>query len=151
MKHIFLIIFLLSCLFETTSQSLDQVKEEASKRNIISKQDVLNELKKRGLTENEVRRQASLFGISYDDYVNQIIGNEQQTNQFNRGFDTTTSFLRYPMIYDSLSQEEEDEEKEFNFYSEDSILFFGYDVFVNNEFANKEYLIGNISFIYISN
>ena len=147
MKHIFLIIFLLSSLFEATSQSLDQVKEEASKMNIRSKQDILNELKKRGLTENEVRRQASLFGISYDDYVNQIIGNEQQTNQFNRGFDTTTSFLRYPMIYDSLSQEEEEEE--FNFYSEDSILFFGYDVFVNNEFANKEYLIGNIDEGYI--
>ena len=111
MKHIFLIIFLLSSLFEATSQSLDQVKEEASKMNIRSKQDILNELKKRGLTENEARRQASLFGISYDDYINQIIGNEQQTNQFNRGFDTTTSFLRYPMIYDSLSQEEEEEKR----------------------------------------
>ena len=66
--------------------------------NIRSKQDVLNELKKRGLTENEVRRQASLFGISYDDYINQIIGNDTQNNQFNRGFDTTTSFLRYPIF-----------------------------------------------------
>ena len=149
LKHTFLIIFLLSFLFEATSQSLDQVKEEVSKMNIRSKQDILNELKKRGLTENEARRQASLFGISYDDYINQIIGSGQQNNQFNRGFDTTTSFLKYPIIYDSLYQEEEEEEEEFNFYSEDSILFFGYDVFVNNEFANKEYLIGNIDEGYI--
>ena len=49
------------------------------------------------------------------------------------------------MYQDSL----EDLQEDINFYSEDSILYFGYDVFVNNKFANKEYLIGNIDEGYI--
>ena len=41
------------------------------------------------------------------------------------------------------------DQEEINFYSEDSVLYFGYDVFVNNKFSNKEYLIGNIDEGYI--
>ena len=90
---------------ETFSQSIDQFKKEASKKGINSNQDVLKELKKRGITENEARRQASLFGISYDEYVMQFINSPDDKTSFGIGFDTSTSFLRYPMTYDSLFKE----------------------------------------------
>ena len=85
MKHIFLIIFLLSSFFEATSQSLDQVKEEASKMNIRSKQDVLNELKKRGLTENEARRREMATPIVMPPSAPNIVDNKNITvqEQFN--------------------------------------------------------------------
>ena len=143
MKYIYYLPFLLFLSADIFSQSLDQLQNEAKNRGINSKQDILQELKRRGMTESEARRQASLFGVSYDEYVSQFINDSDNISV--GGFDTTTSFLRYPMYQDSL----EDLQEDINFYSEDSILYFGYDVFVNNKFANKEYLIGNIDEGYI--
>lgn len=107
--------------------------------------DVNTELAKRGLTEAEARKMAKLYGLDYDQYISKYISTDNDAysvSELNE-IDSVTSKLSYTTI----SSEIKDTIVEAN--TSTALPYFGYDIFENNPFANKDYLIGNIDENYI--
>ena len=107
--------------------------------------DVNAELVKRGLTEAEARKMAKLYGLDYDQYILKYISTDNDAysvGELNE-VDSVTSKLSYTTI----SSEIKDTIVEAN--TSTTLPYFGYDIFENNPFANKDYLIGNIDENYI--
>jgi protein involved in polysaccharide export with SLBB domain len=114
------------------------------------------ELAKRGMTEADARKMAKIYGIDYDEYIKKYISSEnlfekKPSSEFgNTLLDTTVSELHY-----LFGEEELEDLEELPLDSlpiEDTLTglpYFGYDIFENNPFANKDYLIGNIDENYI--
>ena len=134
----FLSVFISSHLF---SQTAEQVASQAASMGITSEDDILKELQKRGMTVEDARRMALIQGIDYDEYISQYItGNN------------VVSSATLPVVSELLIQEDTIQEILEDSLQEDileSLNYFGYDIFLNNPFANKEYLVGNIDEGYI--
>lgn len=71
------------------AQSSDKIIQELKNRNIKSHTDLLNELKKQNITEEQAKQYAALYGINYDDFVKQYLSEP---------INTTTSELIPPSI-----------------------------------------------------
>ena len=115
---------------------------------------VLKELAKRGMTEDDARRMAAVNGLDYDEYIAKYITNKTPSTTTTPSMlfspavseltflSDTTDVLEGDLAGDLAGDLEEDLEEE-------EIEYFGYDIFLNNPFANKEYLVGNIDEGYI--
>ena len=62
----------------TYSQTEQQIQQKLDEYNIQTEADVQAELTKRGMTEDDARRFAALYGIDYDQFIQQYIVNSQQ-------------------------------------------------------------------------
>lgn len=62
----------------TYSQTEQQIQQKLDQYNIQSEADIQAELAKRGMTEDDARRFAALYGIDYDQFIQQYIVNSQQ-------------------------------------------------------------------------
>ena len=62
------------------AQSEQQIKQELEKRGIDTYEEVQAELRKRGMSEADARRQARLYGINYDEYLNKYILSKESEN-----------------------------------------------------------------------
>ena len=145
LKKTLLLLFMGSSLF-AFSQTEELLTREVKKLNIETISDVQSALAEKGMTENEAREMAKLYGINYDDYISKYILDTsssiktQETpktdirntvSEINYKLDTTAKEAA-PVIVKSSDKE-----------------YFGYEIFENNPFANKDYLIGNIDENYI--
>ena len=127
-----------------------QIENEINKLGISSMSDVNAELAKRGMSEADARKMAKVYGIDYDEYIEKYITGEggADTNLFSKNgsayFDSLTVLeLDYTIVG------EETNDSILNSDSTNTLPYFGYDIFNNNPFANKDYLIGNIDENYI--
>lgn len=161
MKYLIYIISSLILLsHQNYSQSLNQVNSALESRGIDSKSEILNELAKRGMSENDARRMASVYGLSYDEYISRYISNTQSKTSSKKSQPTTVNQVDIISTENSNNNISENVEKQIEAV-EDKVLiedikevkkslnFFGYDIFLNNPYANKEYLVGNIDENYI--
>lgn len=129
------------------AQTEQQVKRELEKRGIDTKTEVLQELSRRGMTEDDARRQARLYGIDYDDYLKKYILQSKDSTKAPRsiqgiGIDSTQ--------YVEESQTKEDTVPNTNEVDDEiTKKYYGYDIFEDNPFANDKSLIGNIDPGYI--
>jgi len=147
------LLTLLVCFtFVLNAQTETQVVNEINKRGINTMAEVNAELAKRGMTEADARKMAKMYGVDYDEYIKKYISsdnpfNKKPSSKFGNTFsDTTVSELHY------LFAEESEELPLNSLPIEDTLKglpYFGYDIFENNPFANKDYLIGNIDENYI--
>ena len=84
---------------------------------------------------------ALIYGIDYNEYISQYItGTEVSSN------------INLPVVSELIVQNDSVQEILEDSLQEDiieSLNYFGYDIFLNNPFANKEYLVGNIDEGYI--
>ena len=123
------------------SQNIDDIAKKASSMGINSKEKILEELRKRGMTVEDAKRMALIQGIDYDEFISQYItGTEVSTN------------INQPVVSELIYQNDSVQEILEDSPQEDiieSLNYFGYDIFLNNPFANKEYLVGNIDEGYI--
>lgn len=154
MKNIKIRLFSLLVCFSMilSAQTESQIANEINKRGINSMAEVNTELAKRGMSDADARKMAKVYGIDYDEYINKYISdNENESSNENR-------FLNYePVYFDSLAVSELDytldvEEPIDSLLDSDSTMtlpYFGYEIFNNNPFANKDYLVGNIDENYI--
>ena len=154
MKNIKIRLFSLLVCFSMilSAQTESQIANEINKRGINSMAEVNAELAKRGMSDADARKMAKVYGIDYDEYINKYISdNENESSNENR-------FLNYePVYFDSLAVSELDytldvEEPIDSLLDSDSTMtlpYFGYEIFNNNPFANKDYLVGNIDENYI--
>jgi len=142
MNKNFIVLLLILFPYLSYSQSLEDVNKQATSMGVNSQSDILKELAKRGMSEADARRMATVYGLDYDEYISSYITNKSSTT-------TSTSMSVFPTaseltILSDTSTIEEIEEIE-----EEESIYFGYDIFLNNPFANKEYLVGNIDEGYI--
>lgn len=139
---IFLIALFTFFSLTSFSQSKSQIYQRAKQEGITSENDVLKELQKRGMTSQDAERMAKIYGLDYDEYISQFIKNDDNYSPPSTSLPTVSEIkiLNDTLLVDTL---------ELNTFYPDSLEFFGYDIFLNNPFANKEYLVGNIDEGYI--
>lgn len=147
LNHLFFIL-ILSIGFSISAQTPAEVNTELKKRNITSQSDVDAELAKRGMTVSEARNMASVYGIDYDDYIAKYIL-------------PTTPKAPEVLVQPDLQPAEAPTKiiiaaDNFNTGNTQNVVapkvdasYFGYDIFQNNPFANKDYLVGNIDEGYL--
>jgi len=147
--NIKLLSFLVCFSLMLSAQTETQIANELNMLGINSMFDVNTELARRGMSEAEARKMAKVYGLDYDMYLEKYImpDNSNPENAEPVYFDTSAvTKLDYalPVVetitaVDTLIIED----------SLDSLPYFGYEIFKNNPFANKDYLVGNIDENYI--
>ena len=138
-KLLFALFTILS--FQTYSQSASDIATQAQNLGISSEEDVLRELQRRGMTVQDAERMALIYGIDYNEYISQYITGKN-----------VAASATLPVVSELVIQGDSIQEILEDSIQEDlveSLNYFGYDIFLNNPFANKEYLVGNIDEGYI--
>jgi polysaccharide export outer membrane protein len=142
----FLLLITLGSKAQSTIES--QALRSAKSMNISTQQQALDELKNRGISENQARQMARMRGVDFDQFLR---------SNFNNSIDTSIKIPVDNKIIDtglrinttSYQTSNTQEYKQTNKLDSNFIKYFGYDVFLNNPFAQKEYLVGNIDEGYI--
>ena len=146
---VFAIILFNSFCSSVFGQSLQEITKTANSLNIKTRNQAIDELRKRGISENDARQMAKIRGIDFDEYLNSYLTqNQKEVNN-----SKTTPFL---IIEDSTLADEsiinpgtDSILVAANRLDDDASVFFGYSIFKNNPFLSKEYLTGNIDENYL--
>ena len=145
MKRICLLL-MLSVMSLGYGQTIQQVLEEAKKRNITTKEGALQFLNENGFTEAEARQIARIKGIDFDTYLESITNSSASVLQSESLGAVVTEI---EVAADPFTTTQTDVLPE-NFKKNPDIdSYFGYSIFNNNPFASKEYLTGNIDEGYL--
>tara|TARA_R110001592_G_scaffold239714_1_gene499688 strand:+ start:236 stop:2869 length:2634 start_codon:yes stop_codon:yes gene_type:complete len=136
-------LLLISVCVDGYSQSEQQVKQELEKRGINTKEEILSELRKRGMSEDDARRQARLYGLDYDEYIKKYISTKEEGAP---KFESIQNIGRDTLDYNSERQDNNSQKAETIQIEkkEEGLPYFGYNIFNNNPFANEHALVGNI-------
>jgi polysaccharide export outer membrane protein len=141
----FIFYFLFSIV--AFSQTKQDAISEADRLKISSKQEAIDALNSKGLSESQIREMAKLRGIDYDtalaEYLSSKSGDPINTNTS----DLVVSDVVSEIKIDTLSQAIDTLPKVK--LAKKIENYFGYDIFINNPFGQKEYLLGNIDEGYI--
>lgn len=144
--HYTFIIF--SLLFSTISfsQTEQDVISEANRLEINSREKAISELAARGISLSQAQEMAQLRGIDFESFLdNYLKSNAGKTKSVTptKINDVVTELKVVPLdTLQIVTPKGVIEPKEIEDY-------FGYDIFVNNPFGEKDYLLGNIDEGYI--
>ena len=150
MHHKFLpyTFVIISFLFSTISfsQTEQDVISEANRLEINSREKAISELAARGISESQAKEMAQLRGIDFDSFLDNYLKNNKAGSKAAKATvsnDVVTELKVVPLdTVQMVTPKEVVEPKEVENY-------FGYDIFVNNPFGEKDYLLGNIDEGYI--
>jgi protein involved in polysaccharide export with SLBB domain len=146
MRLFYILIFFSFFGFSQTNEVLiNQALQTAESQNITTQAQAIQALEASGMTEIQARQLAAQRGISYDQLLNDYFSDEINIES---STDPDTSILEEATILDDngvVEEEEEDEEEE----ETEKLNYFGYNIFENNPYLNKEYLLGNIDEGYL--
>ena len=150
MHHKFLpyTFVIVSFLFSTISfsQTEQDVISEANRLEINSREKAISELAARGISESQAKEMAQLRGIDFDSFLDNYLKNNKAGSKVAKATvsnDVITELKVEPLdTVQMVNPKEVVEPKEVENY-------FGYDIFVNNPFGEKDYLLGNIDEGYI--
>ena len=149
MRYLFVIILLSFSGFSQTNEAvINQAVQTAKSQNITTKSQAVKALEASGMTENQARQLARQRGLSYDQLLNQYFTEDTLTNdsQFD---DPTSEILQNKNETETDSKDEEKlNNSDFRIKGQ-TINYFGYNIFENNPYLNKEYLLGNIDEGYL--
>ena len=144
--HYTFIIF--SLLFSTISfsQTEQDIISEANRLEINSREKAISELAARGISLSQAQEMAQLRGIDFESFLdNYLKSNAGKTKSVTptKINDVVTELKVVPLdTLQIVTPKGVIEPKEIEDY-------FGYDIFVNNPFGEKDYLLGNIDEGYI--
>lgn len=132
----------------------NQALTEAKQLNITTQQQALDALKKRGIDENQARQMARMRGIDFDSFLKSnftnspivsIIATPDSNIQTNSSIvSDINKTVSAPIVIGTIQ-----DTTKTTLTKAESDKYFGYDIFLNNPFAQKEYLVGNIDEGYI--
>tara|TARA_X000000950_G_scaffold209908_1_gene252391 strand:+ start:1475 stop:4123 length:2649 start_codon:yes stop_codon:yes gene_type:complete len=157
MRYFFLLIFFSLANYSQTNQAvINKAVNAAKSQNITSKSQVVEALRSRGISEAQAREIARQKGIDYQQLLNQYFA-EDLTGNKNDINDPDTSLLQNQKeinLSDGESSLKNTDETKNSIKNQDTILslekkYFGYEIFKNNPYLNKEYLLGNIDEGYL--
>ena len=135
----------ISVFSQTNEVIINQAVQTAKSQNITTKSQAVKALEASGMTENQARQLARQRGLSYDQLLNQYF-----TDDANNNFPSNDPDSK--ILQDKNETDFEDEEipDKSDFRAKGQIAnYFGYNIFENNPFLNKEYLLGNIDEGYL--
>ena len=131
---------------QTNEAVINQAVQTAKSQNITTKSQAVKALEASGMTENQARQLARQRGLSYDQLLNEYftddINNKSSTSE-----DPNSKILEDKN--ETKSEDEETLEKTDFRIKGQTINYFGYNIFENNPYLNKEYLLGNIDEGYL--
>ncbi|MGB0199102.1 MAG: polysaccharide biosynthesis/export family protein, partial [Flavobacteriaceae bacterium] len=148
MKSHFFYILLFVCFASYAQSPQEQrILQEAKNRNITTQSQALDALQKSGISETQARIIAQQNGISFDRFLNDYF--EASNNVV-----VTSTTSPDPSISDVVSEANSlalEENKAFSAPTPPMAdpRFFGYAIFDQNPFLEKEYLLGNIDEGYL--
>lgn len=134
--------------FISVSQTEQQIKQELDKRGIDTYEEVQAELRKRGMSEDDARRQARLYGVNYDEYLAKYILNQKSSQSAVKPIANVESET-VDYTTEEVDRQEQIEPQTPIKESQGGLPYFGYDVFNSNPYANQQGLVGNIDPGYI--
>ena len=151
MDHKFLpyTFVIISFLFSTISfsQTEQDVISEANRLEINSREKAISELASRGISVSQAKEMAQLRGIDFDSFLDNYLKNNNAGSKaakatVSNDVVTDLKVTSAPVVVSVPTPPKVVVEKDIKNY-------FGYDIFVNNPFGQKEYLVGNIDEGYI--
>ena len=148
MRFLLIIILISFSGFSQTNEAIiNQAVQTAKSQNITTRSQALDALKANGMTETQARQLATQRGISYDQLINELFPNENSENPENPNSDETPESASSEEN-EEVSNEVEEDVAELD-DENDGSKYFGYDIFDNNPYLDKEYLLGNIDEGYL--
>tara|TARA_Y100000385_G_scaffold147665_1_gene153215 strand:+ start:333 stop:2954 length:2622 start_codon:yes stop_codon:yes gene_type:complete len=147
-----LVLFSFFGFSQSNNPEVNQALNTAKANNIKSKSDVKNALKQNGISESQARALARQKGVSYDEILNSNFTDDNSSTNSNSN-DPSVSDLEISTDIESDSEDtiEDDQETQdaVSLTTKTQINYFGYNIFKNNPYLNKEYLLGNIDEGYL--
>ena len=137
-------IFILFGFFgfsQTNEVIINQAMQQAETQNITTPSEAVQALEASGMTETQARQLAAQRGLTYDQLMNDYFSTENTDLEENSDSDDSEN--------EEESEEEEEEEEEAGGNRLAGAKYFGYDIFNNNPYLDKEYLLGNIDEGYL--
>ena len=128
-------------------QTIQDAIDEAKRRNISTQQEALQALAENGITEAQARQLARVRGIDFDEFMQSFLTSQKNTDTFQGQNISAKESLTFSKQQFSIEPESDpvkpiEQDRLFDQY-------FGYNIFQNNPFGSKEYLVGNIDEGYI--
>lgn len=142
-------VVIFSLFFSTISfsQTEQDLISEANRLKINSREKAISELASRGISESQAKEMAQLRGIDFDTFLDNYLKNnkaEVKAAEATVLKDVVTDLkvTSPPVLVTPPTSPEVVVEM-------DNKNYFGYNIFVNNPFGQKDYLLGNIDEGYI--
>ena len=151
MRFFFIIVLFSFVGFSQTNEAvINQAVQTAKSKNITTKSQAVKALEASGMTENQARQLARQRGLSYDQLLNQYFTKDTvKINDLSNDGDPDTSILKTNEV-DELEKNLKNDSDEIDFKIKgQTSKYFGYDIFDNNPYLDKEYLLGNIDEGYL--
>ena len=148
----FILLFFF-CFFgfsQSNNSEVNQALNTAKAQNIKTKSQVQNALQQNGISESQARALARQKGVSYDEILNSNFTDGVATLSDSINKDPNVSDLK--ISADSLGYDmsvKNEVPKPVSETAEAPSTYFGYNIFRNNPYLNKEYLLGNIDEGYL--
>jgi protein involved in polysaccharide export with SLBB domain len=147
MRLFYILIFFSFFGFSQTNEVLiNQALQTAESQNITTQAQAIQALAASGMTEAEARQLAAQRGISYDELLNDYFSDEINIES---STDPDTSILEEESISDVKEVIKEIDNINEALDKTEEQVYFGYNIFENNPYLNKEYLLGNIDEGYL--
>jgi len=151
-------LFPLVTFAQNTNEAIEkQALSEAQAMDITTQQQALDALKKKGIDENQARQMARMRGIDFDNFLKSNFKSYNSSptgtnvqpaqianNNTNAIASEASNIVSTPIIVGNIQ-----DKTPTTITKAEADKFFGYDIFLNNPFAQKEYLVGNIDEGYI--
>ena len=131
---------------QTNEVLINQALQTAESQNISTQAQAIQALAASGMTEAQARQLAAQRGISYDELLNDYFSDEINIESI---ADPDTSILEEASISDVKEVIEEIDNINEALDKTEEQVYFGYNIFENNPYLNKEYLLGNIDEGYL--
>jgi hypothetical protein len=141
-------LLILFALQGTLAQTPDQIAQEARSRGIDSRAKAINELAKNGISLNQAREMASLKGMDFDAFLDDYLNSFSPPATSVVVADPATGQVATEITVAQPVQPIQPEPAD-NPVPKADPSYFGYNVFENNPFGSKDYLVGNIDEGYL--
>jgi protein involved in polysaccharide export with SLBB domain len=127
------------------AQNPEDIIAEAQRRNIDSRDKALNELAKNGISLTQAQEMAQLQGIDFDSYLDNYLSSYAPDDE--AVLTPSNQAITEVKIITPTNIEVPDTIPVQTLKAD--LNYFGYDIFENNPFGQKEYLVGNIDEGYL--
>ncbi len=134
-----------------------QVLNTAKSMNISTQQQALEALKQKGISESQARQMARMRGVDFDSFLaTYFTSSTPNTANSSGSAILPSSIVSKTNVVDAMQVQSTpvlvgvSQENTISAITKaEADRFFGYEIFLNNPFAQKDYLVGNIDEGYI--
>ena len=131
---------------QTNETLINQAIQQAKSQNITNPAQAVQALEASGMTEAQARQLAAQRGLSYDQLLNDYFSDQ---NSNDPELEENSDSEKSDENEDSEDEKQDSEDEDAGKNKSAGARYFGYDIFNNNPYLDKEYLLGNIDEGYL--